>query len=364
MSKVRLSGLCKNYGALKILKEINLEMEDQQFTVLLGPSGCGKSTTLRIIAGLDPVTSGKIFIGERDVTRLEPRERDISMVFQNYALYPSMNVEQNMGFGLKAHKMPAPEIRERVLNAATLLGITPLLVRKPRELSGGQQQRVAIGRAIVREPKLFLFDEPLSNLDAKLRVEMRTEILRLHKRLKATTIYVTHDQEEAMTMADRIVIMNHGQVEQAGTPEQIYFRPATLMVAGFIGSPAMNFAQGIARSKKMIDTPFGPIAFAGNISEGQEVEIGIRPDDLFLANDDLAENNQPLENAPSMQCTILLRELLGARAIIHLDIGGAKPFRAVVPHEKFRLLAAGQKAVFQFRAGSMHVFAKKSGERL
>jgi len=349
MSKVRLVGLCKDYGALKILKEINLEVEDHQFTVLLGPSGCGKSTTLRIIAGLDSASSGKIFIEERDVTKLEPRERDISMVFQNYALYPSMNVEQNMGFGLKARKMARPEIKERVLSAARLLEITDLLARKPKELSGGQQQRVAIGRAIVREPKLFLFDEPLSNLDAKLRVEMRTEILRLHKRLKATTIYVTHDQEEAMTMADRIVIMERGQIKQAGSPEEIYFSPAMRMVAGFIGSPAMNFIQGVGQGNKTINTPLGPIGFAGNISKGQEVEIGIRPDDLFLA-----EKDQALENATLVQCTLILRELLGARAIIHLDIGAGKPFKAVVAHEKLRLLEVGQKAIFQFRASDLH----------
>jgi len=359
MSKVTLSGLCKSYGALEILKEIDLEIQDHQFTVLLGPSGCGKSTTLRIIAGLDPVTSGKIFIEGRDVTKLEPRERDISMVFQNYALYPSMNVEQNMGFGLKAHKMPAPEIKERVLSAARLLEITALLARMPRELSGGQQQRVAIGRAIVREPKLFLFDEPLSNLDAKLRVEMRTEILRLHKRLKATTIYVTHDQEEAMTMADRIVIMKNGQIEQAGTPEEIYFRPATLMVAGFIGSPAMNFVPGVAKGGKMIKTPFGLIAFNGNIAPGQEVEIGIRPDDLLAV-----KNDQPIENATLVKCLVTLSELLGARAIIHLEAGGAKPFRAVVTHEEYRLLAVGKKASFQFRTEALHVFDKNSGARL
>ncbi|VAW14471.1 ABC transporter, ATP-binding protein [hydrothermal vent metagenome] len=359
MSKVRLLGLCKNYGALKILKEINLEVEDGQFTVLLGPSGCGKSTTLRIIAGLDVASSGKILIEGRDVTNLEPRERDISMVFQNYALYPSMNVEQNIGFGLKARKMPGPEIKEKVLSAAKLLEITDLLARKPRELSGGQQQRVAIGRAIVREPKLFLFDEPLSNLDAKLRVEMRTEILGLHKRLKATTIYVTHDQEEAMTMADRIVIMEHGQVMQVASPEEIYFRPATLMVAAFIGSPAMNFVQGVGQSDKTINTIFGPIGFDGNISQGQAVEIGIRPDDFLFAG-----NERPVENTTLVKCSVILRELLGARAIIHLDVGAPKPFKAVVQHEQFRLIEMGGKAAFQFRTSDLHVFDKKTGARL
>jgi multiple sugar transport system ATP-binding protein len=359
MSNVRLKGLCKNYGALEILRDINLEMRDHQFTVLLGPSGCGKSTTLRLLAGLEPVTSGRIFIGDTDVTDLEPRARDISMVFQNYALYPSMTVAQNLGFGLKAKKMPAAQIRDRVNDVAELLDISALLKRKPRELSGGQQQRVAIGRAIVREPKLFLFDEPLSNLDAKLRVEMRIEILRLHKRLKATTVYVTHDQEEAMTMADRIVIMNGGQIEQTGTPEQIYFQPATRMVAGFIGSPAMNFLDGIADGNGRIATPVGQIGFAGSTRAGQPVQVGIRPDDLLFALHVPAEDNTVV-----LDCKITLTELLGARAIIHLGISDAGPLKAVVTHDIFRTLKIGSDAKFSVRPDALHVFDTASGLRI
>jgi len=359
MGYVTLKGLCKSYGNLEILKGIDLEIAHTQFTVLLGPSGCGKSTTLRVLAGLEPVTSGEIFIDGRNVTALEPRERDISMVFQNYALYPSMTVEQNMSFGLKAKKMPPAEIRERVAQTAKMLGISALLSRKPGQLSGGQQQRVAIGRAIVREPKAFLFDEPLSNLDANLRVEMRTEILRLHKRLRATTIYVTHDQEEAMTMADRIVIMNEGQIEQTGTPEEIYFRPATRMVAGFIGSPSMNFLQGVGGGNGCIETPIGRFEIAGSAGKGRKVEVGIRPDDLAIADE-----RRAVEGAASFQCEVTLTELLGARAIIHLEAGESTSLKAVVPHEVYRVLEVGSKVIFQVRFGSAHVFDKETGARL
>lgn len=354
MSYVSLRGLRKSYGALEILKGIDLDIARKEFTVLLGPSGCGKSTTLRLVAGLEPVSAGEIHIDGRDVTQLEPRARNISMVFQNYALYPSMTVEQNMGFGLKAQNMPAGEIRTKVHQAADLLGITPLLGRKPRALSGGQQQRVAIGRAIVREPKVFLFDEPLSNLDAKLRADMRTEILHLHRRLKATTIYVTHDQEEAMTMADQIVIIDAGQIEQQGTPEDIFFRPATRMVAEFIGSPAMNFIDGVGDGNGTVDTAVGSFAGVAGVGAGQQVELGIRPDDLLLCDD-----RQGL-----LRGQVTLAELLGARAIIHLDAGQGQGLRSVVEHAAYRKLPVGCTAEFSVRDGGLHVFDKTTGRRI
>ena len=357
MSYVSLKGLRKSYGSFDILKGLDLEIAPHQFTVLLGPSGCGKSTTLRLLAGLEPASGGEIHIDGRDVTRLEPRERDISMVFQNYALYPSMTVEQNMGFGLKARKVPADEIGRKVQEAAQLLGITQLLARYPRELSGGQQQRVAIGRAIVREPKVFLFDEPLSNLDAKLRVEMRAEILQLHRRLEATTIYVTHDQEEAMTMADRIVIMNAGEIEQEGSPEDIFFRPQTRMVAGFIGSPGMNFLPGRIEAPGRVSTPVGGLEFVGDGTSGQTVEVGVRPDDLLLAG----ESSETQENAFSGEITLI--ELLGPRAILHVDAGETR-LLAVVAHDQLAGLTIGKRVALRCRPGALHVFDKETGHRI
>ncbi|MEM7453936.1 MAG: sn-glycerol-3-phosphate ABC transporter ATP-binding protein UgpC [Planctomycetota bacterium] len=245
MAEIRLNKLVKRYeNGFEAVKGIDLQIEDGEFLVLVGPSGCGKSTTLRMIAGLEEVSAGEIYIGDRKVNDLEPGDRDIAMVFQNYALYPHMTVRQNMSFGLKMRKTPKAEIEQRVAQAAEILTITDLLDRKPAQLSGGQRQRVAVGRAIVRNPLAFLFDEPLSNLDAKLRVQMRTELARLHNRLKTTTVYVTHDQVEAMTLGDRIVVMKDGVVQQFDTPLEIYRRPANRFVAGFIGSPAMNFIEG------------------------------------------------------------------------------------------------------------------------
>src|SRR6188472_1140423 len=242
MSEVSIRKVVKEYdGGVQAVKGIDLEIADQEFVVLVGPSGCGKSTTLRMIAGLEEITGGEIWIGGDVVNDVPPRDRDIAMVFQNYALYPHMSVFDNMAFGLKLRKFPKDEIKRRVDEAARILDLVPLLDRKPRALSGGQRQRVAMGRAIVRNPKVFLFDEPLSNLDAKLRVQMRTEIKKVHQTVRTTTIYVTHDQVEAMTLADRVVVMNHGVIEQVGTPNDLYHHPKTRFVAGFIGSPAMNF---------------------------------------------------------------------------------------------------------------------------
>src|ERR671927_1625219 len=241
MALVALRKVVKMFDKTPAVQGIDLDISDREFVVLVGPSGCGKTTTLRMIAGLEEATSGEIFIGDQLVNDVPPKDRDIAMVFQNYALYPHMTVFENMSFGLRLRKFPKAEIKERVENAARILDITPLLDRQPKQLSGGQRQRVAMGRAIVRNPKVFLFDEPLSNLDAKLRVQMRTEIKKVHQKVRTTTVYVTHDQVEAMTLADRVVVMNKGRIEQIGTPNELYHKPATRFVAGFIGSPAMNF---------------------------------------------------------------------------------------------------------------------------
>jgi len=241
MAQVALRNIVKTFDRTPAVQGIDLDISDREFIVLVGPSGCGKSTTLRMIAGLEEATSGEIYIGDQLVNDVPPKDRDIAMVFQNYALYPHMTVFENMSFGLRLKKFPKPEIRERVQNAAHILDITDLLDRRPKQLSGGQRQRVAMGRAIVRNPKVFLFDEPLSNLDAKLRVQMRTEIKKIHQKVTTTTVYVTHDQIEAMTLADRVVIMNGGRIDQIGTPHEVYHKPRTQFVAGFIGSPMMNF---------------------------------------------------------------------------------------------------------------------------
>src|SRR5213595_506377 len=243
MAQVMMKDLNKKYDEVHAVKDVNLHIRDKEFIVLVGPSGCGKSTTLRMVAGLEEITAGEIAIGDRVVNDLPPKDRDIAMVFQNYALYPHMTVYDNMAFGLKMRKFPKPEIQKRVQDAAEILGIQELLKRKPRQLSGGQRQRVAVGRAIVRHPQVFLFDEPLSNLDAKLRVQMRVELKKLHQRLGTTAIYVTHDQVEAMTLGDRVVVMRDGWVQQVGDPMTLYNEPANRFVAGFIGSPAMNFAD-------------------------------------------------------------------------------------------------------------------------
>src|SRR6266481_4025613 len=292
MAQVVLKDLNKKYDEVHAVKDVNLTIRDKEFMVFVGPSGCGKSTSLRMLAGLEEVTSGAIRIGDRSVTHLPPKDRDIAMVFQNYALYPHMTVYDNMAFGLKMRKFPKAEIEKRVQDAADILGIRELLKRKPRQLSGGQRQRVAVGRAIVRHPQVFLFDEPLSNLDAKLRVQMRVELKRLHDRLETTAIYVTHDQVEAMTLGDRVVVMKDGWVQQVGEPLELYGKPANRFVAGFIGSPAMNFADvtiAEANGSVWAEAPGlrvkVPPASAGRLGayKGQRVTLGIRPEDLRVA---------------------------------------------------------------------------------
>ena len=285
MASVTLRNIRKNYGNLEVIHGVDLTIDDGSFVVLLGPSGCGKSTLLRSIAGLESITSGDISIGGRRVNDEHPKDRDIAMVFQNYALYPHMNVKDNMSFSLKLAKRPQSEIDEKTSWAAKILNLEPYMARFPRELSGGQRQRVAMGRAIVRNPAVFLFDEPLSNLDAKLRVQMRTEIKELHERLKTTTVYVTHDQIEAMTMADKIVILRDGVIEQEGSPLEVYDHPANLFVASFIGSPAMNLIKGTVSKGAVVAAngarlPLPPKDHRA--TEGQKVVYGIRPEDLEL----------------------------------------------------------------------------------
>ncbi len=323
MASVKLNDISKSFQkGTNIIHNINLEVNDGEFLVLVGPSGCGKSTTLRMIAGLEDPTSGEIFIGERFVTNLAPKDRDIAMVFQNYALYPHMNVYENMAFGLKLRKFPKKEIESRVQEAAQILEIEDLLKRKPKELSGGQRQRVALGRAIVRKPNVFLFDEPLSNLDAKLRVQMRTEIKKLHMRLGTTMIYVTHDQVEAMTMGDRIVVMKSGIIHQIDTPLNLYNHPADLFVAGFIGSPSMNFIDATLQHAQTL------FADAGNISIvmpqqyeqklkdfiGKNITLGIRPEHIHISNATL-----------NSYCEVSLRhevsELMGNEMYLYLTTG-------------------------------------------
>jgi multiple sugar transport system ATP-binding protein len=291
MASVEIRDVRKSFGSAAVIHGVNIDIKDVEFGILVGPSGCGKSTLLRMVAGLENITSGEIRIGDRVVNEVPPKERDIAMVFQNYALYPHMTVADNMGFSLKLRSAPKSEIKSRVEKAAGILGLMPLLDRYPRQLSGGQRQRVAMGRAIVRDPQVFLFDEPLSNLDAKLRVAMRTEIKELHQRLKTTTVYVTHDQIEAMTMADKIVVMHDGIVEQIGAPLELYDNPGNLFVAGFIGSPAMNFMKGHISAEagnptfKSDGGLMFPVDRAPGGATGRPVTLGMRPEHIHIAPD-------------------------------------------------------------------------------
>ena len=329
MAQVSLRKLTKEYeGGVQAVKGIDLDIADHEFVVLVGPSGCGKSTTLRMIAGLEEITSGDVEIGGAVVNDVPPRDRDIAMVFQNYALYPHMSVYDNMAFGLMLRKFPKEEIRRRVENAARILDIGMLLDRKPRALSGGQRQRVAMGRAIVRDPKVFLFDEPLSNLDAKLRVQMRTEIKKVHQTVKTTTVYVTHDQIEAMTLADRVVVMNHGIIEQVGPPQELYHHPRTRFVAVFIGSPAMNFIPATLTQGSgglVLKLPLGievavPAARTARYQAyvGKAVTFGIRPEHLT----DTEHVNKP--DLAIFSCIPEVIEPMGMETLAHIKIEGAE----------------------------------------
>jgi multiple sugar transport system ATP-binding protein len=313
MAGVSIRRVRKSYGPVEVIHDLSVDVAEGEFVVFVGPSGCGKSTLLRMVAGLEGFQQGEIRIGERVVNDLHPSERDIAMVFQDYALYPHMTVRQNMGFGLRMRRTAADEIERRVADAAAVLQIEHLLSRRPRELSGGQRQRVAMGRAIVRKPKAFLFDEPLSNLDAKLRVDMRGEIKALHQRLKATSIYVTHDQVEAMTMADRIVVLNAGRIEQVGTPLELYHRPQTRFVAGFLGAPAMNFIP-VTIQNGLAQLPGGGTLAVPGARDGA-VELGVRPERLRLA---------PEGANATLRTQVAVVEPLGADTLVEVQCSGSK----------------------------------------
>jgi len=349
MAEVSLKSIVKEYeGGVQAVKGIDLEIADNEFVVLVGPSGCGKSTTLRMIAGLEEISGGEIWIGGDVVNDVPPRDRDIAMVFQNYALYPHMSVFENMAFGLKLRKFPKEEIRKRVDDAARMLDITPLLDRKPKALSGGQRQRVAMGRAIVRNPKVFLFDEPLSNLDAKLRVQMRTEIKKVHQMVPTTTVYVTHDQVEAMTLADRVVVMNHGIIEQVGAPQELYHNPATRFVAGFIGSPAMNFLPvalvddgGLKvrlANGAMLAVPASKLDRYGP-HKGKTMTLGIRPEHLTETRETEKVGVQ------HMIAPVDVVEPMGMETLVHFFIDGVAvcarvdPLTVARPGENLELAA-------------------------
>lgn len=323
MAPVNIQNVQKRFGSVNVIHGIDIDIRDGEFVVLVGPSGCGKSTLLRMIAGLEEVSDGEIHIGAREVSHLPARDRDIAMVFQNYALYPHLNVAENIAFGLRVRGEKKDVIDKAVAEAAQILSLTEYLGRKPADLSGGQRQRVAMGRAIVRRPKIFLFDEPLSNLDAKLRTHMRAEIKQLHKRMQATSVYVTHDQVEAMTLADRIVIMNRGNIEQVGSPMEVFLEPANTFVASFIGSPPMNLFDATidkqdGRAQAVISGDVAqsltiPEAFARNATPGQSVKLGIRPEIMSVKVDDGQE---------VLNCSIDLVEPLGAEALLHGKANG------------------------------------------
>jgi len=362
VASVILKNVTKRFKSMAAVDNLSIEVEDREFAVLVGPSGCGKTTALRMIAGLEDVTSGEIYIGDRLVNDVPPKDRDIAMVFQNYALYPHMNVRDNLGFGLRMRKFPRGEIDGRVQEAADILGIQELLDRKPKQLSGGQRQRVAVGRAIVRKPEVFLFDEPLSNLDAKLRVAMRAEISKLHQRLGATIIYVTHDQVEAMTMADRIFIMNTGALQQSGAPLEVYKQPANRFVAGFIGSPAMNFIEAkVVREKDayFIDAVGFkmklPEAFDPKIEPyaGRQVIFGLRPEDI--AEHDPAAIGV---NGNTLTARADVVETLGFETFVYLTCG---PHAIVARMEApERPLTVGQTLEVDLKMANTHLFDKET----
>jgi multiple sugar transport system ATP-binding protein len=364
MADVSIRKIVKEYdGGVQAVKGIDLEIKDHEFVVLVGPSGCGKSTTLRMIAGLEDITGGEIAIDDIVVNDVPPKDRDIAMVFQNYALYPHMTVAENMSFGLRLKRYPKAEIKTRVDEAARILDITELLDRKPKALSGGQRQRVAMGRAIVRNPKVFLFDEPLSNLDAKLRVQMRIEIKKVHQKVRTTTVYVTHDQVEAMTLADRVVVMNHGRIEQVGPPNELYHHPKTRFVAGFIGSPAMNFIPARIEAKdsglqvRLTDTlalavPADRVTRYKSLTGRDKVSLGLRPEHI-------TEVRQHLEpGAVPFQAHIDVTEPMGMETLVYFKLGGADVCGRVSPKA-----GAQDGAPLQLAAdlSNMHIIDEESG---
>ena len=368
MASLSLSHINKTYpNGFEAVKDFNLEIKDKEFIIFVGPSGCGKSTTLRMIAGLEDITSGTLKIGDKVVNDVEPKDRDIAMVFQNYALYPHMTVYDNMAFGLKLRKVPKDQIDKMVREAAKILDLEKLLDRKPKALSGGQRQRVAMGRAIVREPKVFLMDEPLSNLDAKLRVQMRIEISKLHQRLGTTIIYVTHDQTEAMTLGTRIVVMKDGVVQQGDTPQNLYQKPGNLFVAGFMGSPQMNFLDATISQKgnDVIATVGGyditvPVAKATILKDqgyiGKTVTLGIRPEDIH-------DSEMFLASSPStvMESTVKVYELLGAEVFLYFDIADTQVTARVDPRTTAK---TGDPVKFAFDMEKAHFFDKETEQTI
>jgi multiple sugar transport system ATP-binding protein len=361
MAGVTLKGVSKSFGKTRVIENLDLDIQDQEFMVLVGPSGCGKSTALRMIAGLEEVSAGQVLIGGKVVNDLPPKDRDIAMVFQSYALYPHMTVRQNMAFGLRIRKLPPDEIETLVTEAARVLDIQHLLDRRPRELSGGQRQRVAVGRAIVRKPAVFLFDEPLSNLDAKLRVQMRAEIARLQRSLGTTTVYVTHDQVEAMTMGTRIAVLNDGALQQVGTPLEVYERPMNVFVAQFIGTPPMNFLRGtIGASGATLEGPAlrlpTPAAWraAAARKAGAPVVIGIRPEKVALLN------GVPPGHDP-VTAVVEVVELLGSEAVFHGRVGDDV---LVAKIESHRAPAVGARVPLRLDLESLHLFDADTQRRL
>ncbi|HXF60735.1 MAG TPA: ABC transporter ATP-binding protein [Caldilineaceae bacterium] len=361
MARVFLEHVSKHFGDFVAVDDLNLDIQDQEFVTLVGPSGCGKTTTLRMIAGLEKATNGQIFFDNEIVGHLPANHRDIAMVFQSYALYPHMNVYDNIGFALRMMRVPRAEIDRRIRWAANLLGIEPLLQRKPRDLSGGQRQRVALGRAIVREPACFLLDEPLSNLDAKLRVSMRAELKRLHHDLRRTFIYVTHDQAEALTMSNRIAVMNHGKLQQFGTPDEVYYQPANLFVAGFIGSPAMNFLDGdivhdqgeLLFQRGKIRYPL-PAILARRLRERSilgGVTLGVRPETIGVTHD----------VAGGIEGTVYVEEPLGSDVFLTIQVEGANVIVRADP--EFRA-GFGARVGLHFNPQKVYLFDQKSGEAI
>jgi sn-glycerol 3-phosphate transport system ATP-binding protein len=353
MADIRLTDVKKSYQKLQVIHGVDVTIAEGEFIVIVGPSGCGKSTLLRMIAGLEQITAGEIAIGGRVVNNVEPKDRNIAMVFQNYALYPHMSVYENMSYGLRIRRMPPAEINERVQRAAKILELAPYLDRKPKQLSGGQRQRVAMGRAIVREPAAFLFDEPLSNLDAKLRVQMRLEIQKLHRQLRTTSIFVTHDQVEAMTLADRMIVMNAGIVEQIGRPIEVYQDPASLFVAGFIGSPAMNFLPG-KRVGDAVDVGGAvsvPLPAELRSVAGEGITIGIRPEH-FVPGDG---------GAPVFRFKVDTVEALGADSMVHGEFGGGTVVARVDGH---MTPEPGTPLTFSVMPGKLYFFDTATGKRL
>jgi len=366
MAQVSLKSLTKKFDEVVAVRDVNLEINDREFVVLVGPSGCGKTTTLRMVAGLEEITEGDIYIGDRLVNNLASKDRNIAMVFQSYALYPHMKVFDNMAFGLKMRKVPKEERQTLVHEAAEILGIKELLDRKPKQLSGGQRQRVALGRAIVRKPDVFLFDEPLSNLDAKLRVQMRTELIKLHNRLKSTSIYVTHDQVEAMTMGDRIVVMRNGIIQQVGSPLDLYNHPANLFVAGFIGSPAMNFLDcSLAEENgNMVLQASGfkislpeDLGAKAKASGTKNVVFGVRPEDITKKG----TGEQSARKSDTVSATVNVIETLGKETYLDITIGHDTMTAVISPNIKVSL---EQTIELDMNLDKIHLFKKEGGEAI